>query len=327
MRDYGIVSPRFWIGDTGKQLHGDPVTQLIALYLITSPHAAMTGIYYCPMEYLSHETGTPLRSARRAISRLTELGFCEYDVATETVFVFRMAALQIAESLKPEDKRVAGLKKETAKIVPDSFKRRFLSIYGRLFHLVPEGCDPGPMEAPSMSLPSQDHDHDHDHDQNKRPAAAAFFDGISGRKAKPPSFDPAVVPGLNLAAWAMWVEYRAERKPAIKPVSMRDAAEELAAFGSEQFAVVKKAKASGWQGLYAVGQPSRFPQRIAPPNHDASWADAKSRAKTIGFREPYPSESADVYMTEVKLAERPARRPASAEIKALSEKLRVGNGQ
>ena len=58
MRDYGKVSPHFWIGRTGKELRqAGPESQLVALYLLTSPHANMIGLYYMPLTFLSHETG------------------------------------------------------------------------------------------------------------------------------------------------------------------------------------------------------------------------------------------------------------------------------
>lgn len=62
-------------------------------------------------------------------------------------------------------------------------------------------------------------------------------------------FDPSNVVGLDIGAWQAWVAYRAARKPAIKSVSMQSAAEELAAFGAEQAAVVRHSKAQGYQGL------------------------------------------------------------------------------
>lgn len=65
-------------------------------------------------------------------------------------------------------------------------------------------------------------------------------------------FDPSKVEGLDVDAWHAWLKYRAERKPAIKPVSMQTAAEELAAFGADQVAVVRQSIANGWQGLFAI---------------------------------------------------------------------------
>ena len=46
-RDYAIVSPQFWTGTTGREIRtrGRDV-QLVALYLMTSPHArGQTGLH------------------------------------------------------------------------------------------------------------------------------------------------------------------------------------------------------------------------------------------------------------------------------------------
>lgn len=59
------------------------------------------------------------------------------------------------------------------------------------------------------------------------------------------------VAGLDLQAWESWITYRAQRKPAIRATSLVAAAEELAAFGGEQAAVVKHSIANGYQGLFA----------------------------------------------------------------------------
>ena len=44
MRDYGMVSPRFWIGETGRKLRKLPDAQRVAMYLLTAPMADMN----CP---------------------------------------------------------------------------------------------------------------------------------------------------------------------------------------------------------------------------------------------------------------------------------------
>lgn len=68
MRDYGKVSPHFWIGRTGKELRqAGPESQLVALYLLTSPHANMIGLYYMPLAFLSHETGLTMEGLRRGL--------------------------------------------------------------------------------------------------------------------------------------------------------------------------------------------------------------------------------------------------------------------
>jgi hypothetical protein len=147
MRDYGTVSPRFWIGETGKKLRGDASAQVLAVYLMTSPHSHMTGVYHCPVLYMAHETGLGMEGASKALERLMQEGFCEYEEASETVFVVRMAAYQIGESLKPKDKRIEGLRREVEKMPEGRIKQRFLAVYGAAFGLSDGSPDGSPTEG------------------------------------------------------------------------------------------------------------------------------------------------------------------------------------
>ncbi len=157
MRDYGIVSPRFWTGETGKQLRQDPQAQVLALYLMTSPHSNMLGVYYCPVMYMAHETGLGMEGASKALARLIEAGFCKFDEAAETVFVVKMAAYQIGESLHANDKRVVGIRKEVEKMASSPLKTAFLAEYGTAFQLTSkEAQNDSPLEAPSKPHRSQE---------------------------------------------------------------------------------------------------------------------------------------------------------------------------
>lgn len=116
-------------------------------------------------------------------------------------------------------------------------------------------------------------------------------------------FDPAKVSGLDIGAWNAWVQYRAERKPAIKPASMQAAAEELAAFGQQQATVVRHSKANGYQGLFAPKVNGNAPAGLSPVlTHEqrelAELQKLVDRRRPIGlddFREPHPGESAQAY--------------------------------
>lgn len=167
MRDYGTIAPQFWIGATGKRLRGDKDAQILAAYLPTSPHASATGVYHCPIPYMAQDTGLTLEEASKALRRLSEEGFCDYDEASETVFVITMAEHQIGESVKPKDNRYTWLKKELEKM-PKAFKTRFLAIYGVAFNLIDQPEKPSRSEAPSEPLPSQEQEQE----QEKNPTAA-----------------------------------------------------------------------------------------------------------------------------------------------------------
>lgn len=61
-------------------------------------------------------------------------------------------------------------------------------------------------------------------------------------------------PGLNPLAWEKWIDYRKQIRKPLKPASIPAAQRQLAAFGSDQVAVVEQSVANGWQGLFALKQ-------------------------------------------------------------------------
>lgn len=170
MRDYGVVSPKFWIGDTGKALRGNAPAQVLALYLMTCPHANMIGVFHCPVLYMAHETGLGMEGALKALQSLIEAGYCTYDEASETVFVHRMAAYQVAEALKPGDNRVKGVEREWQNIGPSVLKQAFFAIYSVAFHLPKKQEAASPLEAPSKPLASQEQEQEQEQEK-KAPSA------------------------------------------------------------------------------------------------------------------------------------------------------------
>lgn len=175
MRNYGSVSPRFWTQGTGKALRGDAEAQLVALYLITSPHSTAWGIFHCPALYIAHETGLSIEGASKGLRRLIEGGFCEYDEASEMVFVVQMARYQIAESLQPRDKRVPWLWKEIEKL-PKHWKTRFLAVHGCAFSLIDRTTEVSPIEGPSE--PHRSHEHEHEHEQDRKSMSTSSTDPV-----------------------------------------------------------------------------------------------------------------------------------------------------
>lgn len=171
MRDYGVVSPKFWIGETGKALRGNAPAQVLALYLMTCPHANMIGVFHCPVLYMAHETGLGMEGASKALQSLIEAQYCTYDEASETVFVHRMAAYQVAESLKPGDNRVKGVEREWSNIGPAQLKAAFTAIYSVAFHLPVEQETKSPLKAPSKPLRSQEQEQDQEQDQEQGKSA------------------------------------------------------------------------------------------------------------------------------------------------------------
>lgn len=135
MSYYSKVSSRFWTGETGRAIRGDAAAQVVAAYLMTSPHANMLGFYYLPVSYIATDTGIPLEGASKALQRLCDGQFCGYDYQSEVVWVFNMAERQIGESLEPKDKRVISIGREYESIPNNTFLQAFFDKYGKPYHL------------------------------------------------------------------------------------------------------------------------------------------------------------------------------------------------
>lgn len=166
MRDYGKVSPHFWIGDTGKSIRGNAEAQIVALYLMTGPHSEWTGVFHCPILYIAHETGLSMEGASKGLQSLIEGGFCDYEESSETVFVTNMAAYQIGEELKESDKRVQGLRNEVRKWPAGRIKTAFLARYNAPFSLGFSEENVRPSKAPSKPLRSQEQEQEQEQKTN-----------------------------------------------------------------------------------------------------------------------------------------------------------------
>lgn len=141
MRAYGKVTPRFWTGPTGRRIRAaGPAAQVVALYLLTCPHANMLGLYYLPLPYVCHETGLSPGTVDEAVSALVAGDFCRYDPGTEFVWVVEMARYQVGECLAPRDKRATGVARALARLPENPFKVPFLERYGATFHLDGHGA-------------------------------------------------------------------------------------------------------------------------------------------------------------------------------------------
>ncbi len=170
MRDYSKISPKFWIGATGKKLRtGGSDTQLVALYLLTCPHANMLGLFYLPIMYIAHETGLGIEGASKGLQGSIEAGFCQYDASTEMVWVEEMAVYQIAERLEAGDKRSKGVQNEYDDLPDNPYLAPFFDKYHTAFNMSKKrvfGLDlTSPFQAPSKPLPSQEQEQEHEQEQ------------------------------------------------------------------------------------------------------------------------------------------------------------------
>lgn len=203
MRDYGKVSPQFWVGKTGRELRGNVEAQLVALYLMTSPHANMIGVFYCPIDYIAKETGLPFEGASKGLLALIEGGFCTYESDFEYVFVHQFAANQIGDELKPNDKRVQGVINELAKVPKGQCYQSFRANYAVPFNLPLETKKPSPLEGPSKPHRSQKQKQEQKQNTYAPPEGVAdsvWQDFQKLRKAKRAPITDTALDGIRIEA-------------------------------------------------------------------------------------------------------------------------------
>ncbi len=203
MRNFGVISPKFWIGQTGRKLRGKPIAQLVALYLVSAPSSNMYGVFYCSLASIVNDIGldkrqcpikgaykghqSPFEEVSEAIQELQELGFCHYDFETEWVFVTEMARWQIAEEMKASDKRSAGVK-NALKTMPTEMALRFVERYNAPYNL---GIDLSPIEAPSKPHRSQEQEQEQEQGQKQEQEYTHNKEG-NPLVMEEPSFEPPV---------------------------------------------------------------------------------------------------------------------------------------
>lgn len=198
MRDYSKVAPTFWTGQTGRQIkESGPESVIVALYLMTSPHANMLGLYYCPLAYIANDTGLSMQGASKGLQRSIEAHLCAYDAPSEVVWVYEMAGYQIEWQLKPGDKRVSGIAREYAKLPKCPFLSEFFDKYAAAFHMDNRrGSEGAPM-------PHRSQEQEQEQEQYKQPLSDSDRTTVAGTSKKTTEDSRAAEDRFN----AFWSSY------------------------------------------------------------------------------------------------------------------------
>lgn len=208
MREYAKLAPTFWTGKTGRAIKRRGIEGVVvALYLVSSPHSNMLGLYYQPKLYLAEETGLTIEGACKGLADCIASGFCSYDEETKTVWVHEMAAWQVAEALAPADKRCKGIQKDYDALPDNPFLGQFFDRYAKAFNLTRrreyEGADEPEIEAPQQA-PSKPH-RSQEQEQEQE-----LFGANAPPAAAPPSPPPEPMTAKD-RIWAMGVSLLGEK--------------------------------------------------------------------------------------------------------------------
>lgn len=138
MRKFVMVSPTFWVGQTGRELRkAGTEAQLLALYMLSNPLANYTGLYRLPIIYIANDTGISIEKVRETLIAVEKTGFARYDEASEYVWIVEGARHQLGEELKEKDLKVKYVNKEFAAISKDCpFLAAYFAKYSTTLRLV-----------------------------------------------------------------------------------------------------------------------------------------------------------------------------------------------
>lgn len=136
MREFAKISPTFWFTEKGRAIKQLGVeAQLLALYLLTNPHANMIGVYYLPIAFIVHETSISKENVLTILQLLARINYCSYDEFSEYVWVHDMALEQIGTQLKTNDNRVKGINALYHSLPKLPFLKDFFEAYKDAFCL------------------------------------------------------------------------------------------------------------------------------------------------------------------------------------------------
>lgn len=85
MPSYYRVSPKFWTDPVVRRASDD--ARLLALYLLTSPHRRLEGLFRLPKPYICADLGWSAERLDKPFGELLETGFIRYDEAAEVVLI------------------------------------------------------------------------------------------------------------------------------------------------------------------------------------------------------------------------------------------------
>ena len=151
MQVFRKVSPLMWTRGSGKRLRGDPVAQVLALYLVTGVESEPTGLYHVTIGSIAAHTGAPSEDLRRAFGVLHKVGFASYDEDCELVWVPNMLEIQVGAALKPGDKRGTHVRKWLESQPYHPFLAEFYERYGEAYSMpLPRSLQGAPKPHRSM---------------------------------------------------------------------------------------------------------------------------------------------------------------------------------
>jgi hypothetical protein len=147
VRDYGKVHSSFWSSQSVRDMDDD--ARMLALYLLTCPHANMAGAFRLPLAYAAEDTGWVSERLSNGFKTLSELGWIHRDERTGWTFITNWPKWN-----RPDNPNQRKAIQKLVDQIPDSvsFKSIVLTAWGFSGTVSePLGNLPSPVPVPSLS--------------------------------------------------------------------------------------------------------------------------------------------------------------------------------
>ena len=188
MRDYGKVHTSFWTSATTRSMTESART--LALYLITSPHSTIAGVFRLPDGYVCEDLQWSAQRVSEGFEELLSKGFANRCETTKWVWVCKHLEWNPPEN---PNQRKSALK--IAVSVPDecTWKQAFMRVSGPSL-----GFEPTEAPNPSETVPEPLLNQEQEQEQEQEKASPSRSIKASGSRLP----DDWVIP----MEWQEWAE-------------------------------------------------------------------------------------------------------------------------
>ena len=160
MREYGKVHSSFWSSQTIRDLSDDG--KMLALYLMTSPHTTIAGVFRLPDGYACEDLGWTAGRLAKGFAELFAKGFANRCETTKWVWIVKHLDWNPPEN--PNQRKAAT---KIAMSVPAecSWKRAFMRVCGQLLGF-DAGEETNPCETVQQPLLNQEQEQEQEQKKN-----------------------------------------------------------------------------------------------------------------------------------------------------------------
>lgn len=234
MRDYGKVHSSFWSSPTIRGMSDDGKT--LALYLMTSPHTTIAGVFRLPDGYACEDLGWSSGRVAKGFEELFAKGFANRCETTKWVWIVKHLDWNPPEN--PNQRKAAA---KCADLIPAqcSWKSLFYEVSGVSLGMK-EPEDPNPCETVPEPFLNQKQEQEQKQKKEKAPAAPSL------------SIEELEAEGLDRPTATEFLAHRKRKGATLTALAWKGFKTEAGKAGWPLANAVEKAIARGWVSFEAA---------------------------------------------------------------------------